>query len=101
MHSCMRQLALAAALASMQPSFAQQYPIKPIRLIVPFAPGGTTDILARTLGQALGENLGGQVVSDNRAGASGNLGTEIAAKAPPDGYTVLLGTNKGKPGLSP
>jgi tripartite-type tricarboxylate transporter receptor subunit TctC len=87
----MRVLAIAAALGLTQPCFAQQYPSKPIRLIVPFAPGGTTDILARTLGQALGENLGGQVVSDNRAGASGNLGTEIAAKAPPDGYTVLLG----------
>ena len=74
-----------------QSAIAQQYPVKPVRLIVPFAPGGTTDILARTLGQALGENLGTQVISDNRAGASGNLGTEIAAKAPPDGYTLLLG----------
>lgn len=70
---------------------AQQYPGKPVRLIVPFSPGGTTDILARTLGQALGENLGQQVVSDNRAGASGNLGTALAARAAPDGYTLLLG----------
>jgi tripartite-type tricarboxylate transporter receptor subunit TctC len=89
--TCKAQLAVAAALTLAVPSFAQQYPSKPVRLIVPFAPGGTTDILARTLGQALGDNLGGQVISDNRAGASGNLGTEIAAKAPPDGYTLLLG----------
>ncbi len=88
-HTCKAQLAIAAALTLAVPSFAQQYPSKPVRLIVPFAPGGTTDILARTLGQALGDNLGGQVISDNRAGASGNLGTEIAAKAPPAGYTLL------------
>ncbi len=87
--TCEAQLAVVAALTLAVPSFAQQYPSKPVRLIVPFAPGGTTDILARTLGQALGDNLGGQVISDNRAGASGNLGTEIAAKAPPDGYTLL------------
>ena len=83
--------AIVAAFVSSALSFAQQYPAKPVRLIVPFAPGGTTDILARTLGQALGENLGAQVISDNRAGASGNLGTDIAAKSPPDGYTLLLG----------
>jgi tripartite-type tricarboxylate transporter receptor subunit TctC len=70
---------------------AAEYPNKPIRLIVPFSPGGTTDILARTLGQALGENLGQPIVADNRAGASGNLGTALATKAEPDGYTLLLG----------
>lgn len=81
-----------AALAVVQPAaHAQQYPNKPIRLIVPFSPGGTTDILARTLGQALGENLGQPIVADNRAGASGNLGTALATKAEPDGYTLLLG----------
>ena len=82
--------AAATALAAM-PAAAQQYPAKPVRLIVPFAPGGTTDILARTLGQALGENLGAQVIIDSRAGAAGNVGTDVAAKAPPDGYTLLLG----------
>ena len=91
MDTCVKRLAVAAALMLAAPSFAQQYPAKPVRLIVPFAPGGTTDILARTLGQALGDNLGAPVISDNRAGASGNLGTEIAAKAQPDGYTLLLG----------
>jgi tripartite-type tricarboxylate transporter receptor subunit TctC len=70
---------------------AQRYPNKPIRLIVPFSPGGTTDILARTLGQALGDNLGHPIVADNRAGAFGNLGTALATKAEPDGYTLLLG----------
>lgn len=70
---------------------AQQYPERPVRLIVPFAPGGTTDILARILGQRLGDNLGQQIIIDNRGGAGGNLGTGLAAKAPADGYTLLLG----------
>jgi tripartite-type tricarboxylate transporter receptor subunit TctC len=88
--TCKAQLAVVAALTLAVPSFAQQYPSRPVRPIVPFAPGGTTDILARTLGQALGANLGAQVISDKRAGASGKLGTEIGAKAP-DGYILLLG----------
>jgi tripartite-type tricarboxylate transporter receptor subunit TctC len=92
MHTASRYFAaISAGLLFQQPAPAQQYPDRPVRLIVPFAPGGTTDILARTLGQAIGENLGQQVISDNRPGASGNLGTAIAAKSPPDGYTLLLG----------
>lgn len=82
---------IAAALVVSTTAFAQNYPEKPVRLIVPFAPGGTTDILARTLGHALGEKLGQQVISDNRPGAAGNVGTALAAKAAPDGYTLLLG----------
>src|SRR6185436_13243969 len=66
------------------------YPSKPIRLIVPFAPGGSNDIMARLAGQKLSESLGQQLVIDNRAGASGIVGTELAAKAAPDGYTVLM-----------
>jgi len=71
---------------------AQTYPSKPIRLIVPFPPGGGTDVTARILAQALFDGPGWQVVVENRPGATGRIGTEFAAKAPPDGYTLLLGT---------
>lgn len=70
---------------------AQSYPVKPIRLIVPFPPGGATDILGRAIGQKLGETLGQQIVIDNRPGASGSIGADLAAKAAPDGYTLLIG----------
>ena len=66
------------------------YPAKPVRLILPFPPGGPSDILGRALSQKLTEQLGQQVLSDNRPGAGGNLGMEVAAKSPPDGYTVVL-----------
>ena len=68
----------------------QSYPTKSIRLIVPFAPGGSNDIMARLVGQKFSESFGQQVVIDNRTGASGIIGTDIAAKAPPDGYTLLI-----------
>ncbi|MEK7876549.1 MAG: tripartite tricarboxylate transporter substrate-binding protein, partial [Pseudomonadota bacterium] len=71
---------------------AQSYPVKPVRLIVAFPPGGSTDIIARIVGQKLGERLGQQVVIDNRGGAGGTIGTEIAARANPDGYTLTMGT---------
>jgi tripartite-type tricarboxylate transporter receptor subunit TctC len=72
-------------------SFAQTYPSKPIRFILPFPPGGPTDILGRALGQKLSESLGQPVVVDNRPGAGGNLGVAVAAKAPPDGYNIVIG----------
>lgn len=78
-------LALGAAGAS-----AQSYPTKPIRIIVPFPPAGAADILARSIGQELTRAWGQQVVADNRPGAGGNIGADLAAKAPPDGYTLFL-----------
>ncbi len=70
--------------------FAQAYPSKPLRMILPFPPGGPTDLLGRTLGAKMAENIGHAVVIDNRPGAGGNLGVELAAKSPPDGYTMVL-----------
>jgi len=70
---------------------AQDYPRKPVRLIVPFAPGGGNDTVARTIAQQMSASLGQQIVIDNRSGAGGVVGAELAAKAPPDGYTLFLG----------
>lgn len=80
----------AAALVS-NSAMAQAYPAKPIRLIVPATPGGGSDVPARIMTQALTDDLGWRFVVDNRGGASGRIGTELAAKAPGDGYTLLLG----------
>ena len=82
-------LALAAASNTVH---AQPYPSKPIRLIVPFTPAGGTDTSARIMAQAWSDDLGWRVVVENRPGASGRIGTEIAAKAPADGYTLLMGS---------
>ncbi|WP_312833757.1 tripartite tricarboxylate transporter substrate binding protein [Comamonas sp.] len=71
---------------------AEAFPNKPITMVVPFVAGGTTDILARIVGQSLGEELGQPVIIDNRAGAGGNIGGQFAARAPSDGYTIFMGT---------
>jgi tripartite-type tricarboxylate transporter receptor subunit TctC len=76
----------------MQPLLAQDYPAKTIRIVVPYPAGGTADMLARTIGQKMTESLGQQVIIDNRPGAGGNIGADLAARAAPDGYTFLMGT---------
>ena len=82
-------LAVAFAVGAVS-SYAQTYPNKPIRIVVPYPPGGTSDILARTLGQKLNEAWGQPVVVENKPGANGNVGAEFVAKSAPDGYTLLL-----------
>jgi len=85
-------LIAVVVLAMAFPAAAQTYPSQPIRLIAPFPPGGSVDIMARLIAEPLGSQLGTRIIIDNRSGASGNIGMEAAARAAPDGYTVVLNT---------
>jgi tripartite-type tricarboxylate transporter receptor subunit TctC len=89
------QTILVALLCALVPlsARADSFPVRPIRLIVPYAAGQGTDVAARFLGERIAREIGGNIVVENRAGAGGNIGSQLAAKAPADGYTLLMGTN--------
>src|SRR5258706_12538618 len=89
-----RRILLALLLAALLPvvAQAQTYPTKPIRIVVPWAPGGSTDVLARLVGTKMTEHWGQPAVVENKPGASGNIGSELVVKASADGYTLLLGS---------
>src|SRR5918997_2511092 len=95
---------LLAAIFFVGSAFAQSYPAKPVKLIVPFPPGGNTDIVGRLIAQKLSDSIGQQVYVENRGGAGGTIGAEAAAKSPADGYTLFFattGTLASAPSLQP
>jgi tripartite-type tricarboxylate transporter receptor subunit TctC len=101
-HGLVRIVSVFAALALSLPALAQDFPARPVRIVVPFAAGGGVDILTRILAQHLGDRLGQQVLVDDRPGAGGNLGVDAVAKSPADGYTLVMattGTHTINPGL--
>lgn len=91
-HALSAIVGAAFAIAVSGPVIAQQYPDRAIRIVVPFPPGGTTDVLGRAIGTKLQERLGQPVIIDNRSGGGGTIGAAAVAKSPPDGYTLILGT---------
>src|SRR4051812_20317058 len=92
-HAAVFRIAIGLALAAFSiTAMAQTYPARTVRVVVPFPAGGGADFMARLMGQKLGEAMGQTFVIDNRAGAAGVIGTDLVAKAPADGYTLLLGT---------
>src|SRR3712207_5110327 len=97
-----RTAAWVFALLYVAPAFvaAQTYPSKPLRIIIPFPPGGATDIAGRYVAQKLGDTFGQQAIPDNRGGANGTIGLELCAKAPPDGHTLVIGQT-GNLAISP
>ena len=98
--AALAELLLACACANAAAQNIANYPQRPVRMVVPAAPGGAMDIVGRILSPKLGEELGQQIVVDNRGGAAGNIGMEVAARALPDGYTVMIG-NIGMMSISP
>jgi len=88
-----RAFTCAALLLFPAVALAQDFPTKPIRIVVPFTPGGATDVVTRIVAQKLSEQFARQVVTDNRGGAGGIVGVEVVAKAAPDGYTLVMGTS--------
>jgi len=91
---------VATTLLAAVPAASQTYPARPVRLIAPFAPGGATDVLARLAGQKLGERWGHQLIIDNRVGAGGHIGAELASRAAPDGYTLVVAGTPHAIGMS-
>src|SRR6267378_3811573 len=87
----MRLSALLFCMFAVAPAMAQEYPARPVKILVPYGPGGATDIIARIVAQRLTESMGQTFLVENRPGANGNIALEAAAKAPPDGYTLLVG----------
>src|SRR5215213_547956 len=89
----MRLFLLIVGILGAMPATAQSYPSKPVRFVVPYAAGGATDLIARTIGEKLSASLGQPFVIDNRPGAATLLGAQLVAKAEPDGYTLLMATS--------
>src|SRR5688572_18378905 len=85
------RIVVACIAMSAASAFAADYPARPIRMLIPFAPGGATDIIARMIEPRMSRALGQQIVVDNRAGAAGNIAVELTAQSQPDGYTLLVG----------